>query len=248
MLVLPTPCGAANMASFLTVRLMPPPYEREITWTAAPELGSILIWRPHAGSTPSEIRDLHLAAPWCSLCIVSDDAGPPALGAILDAVMPLPCLPVIVRSPESVVAAIRRRRPPSLEEAVKVLAQRANRSEFAFALSELATNGNRPAHDRSLRRAFNRHSRFGPRHWKTVLRLARLKLKEEEAAEAIAGRYGTDVRTLRHHVEACLGVPFEIFRRMVGWEWRVEAAVRLDRDGAAHGRSENGGGGVEALS
>ncbi len=239
------PLRSCDMASFATVRLMPPPYVREIPWTAVPELGSILIWQPHAGSAASEIRDLYLTVPWCSLCIVSDDVGHQGLGAIVDAVMPLPCLPVVVHSPDNIVAAIRRRRPPSLEEAVKVLVHRADSPEFAIALSMLAANGRTPAHDRSLRRAFDRHSRFGPRHWKHVLHLAGLKLKEGEAAETMAERYGTDVRTLRRHVEACLGVAFERFRQMVGWEWRVEAAVRLDRDGAAHGRR---GGGVEALS
>ena len=222
------------MATLPTVRLMPPPYVRELPWSAVPELGSILIWQPHAGSEATEIRDLYLTAPWCSLCIVSDDVGPQALGAVVDAVLPLPCLPVVVRSSDSVVAAIRRRRPPSPEEAVKVLAHRAARPEFAIPLAALGTNGNALANDRSLRRAFTRYSRFGPRHWRTVLRLAGLKLKEAEAAEAMAGRYGTDVRTLRHHVESSLGVPFETFRQMVGWEWRLEAAVRLDRDGAAH--------------
>lgn len=216
------------MASFATVSLMPPPYLLELPWTAVPELGSIIIWRPHAASAASDVLDLYLSAPWCSLCIVCDDVGRQVLSAVVDTVMPLPCLPVVVHPGDSIVAAIRKRRPPSQGEAVRVIRHRAQSPEFGLAMSALLDDESSPAQHRQLRRLFGRHSRFGPRHWQTVLRLTGLKLKADESPEAIAGRYEADVRTLRRHVETCLGVPFERFRKLVGWEWRVEAALRRD--------------------
>jgi hypothetical protein len=36
------------------------------------------------------------------------------------------------------------------------------------------------------------------------------------------------VRTLRQRLRRCVGVSLEYFRHRVGWEWRVEAALRID--------------------
>ncbi|HET8632862.1 MAG TPA: hypothetical protein VFL88_01855 [Gemmatimonadales bacterium] len=46
------------------------------------------------------------------------------------------------------------------------------------------------------------------------------------------------MRTLRHRIRTCLDVSLDQFRQLVGWEWRVEAALRLD----ARKRAESGGG------
>jgi len=55
-----------------------------------------------------------------------------------------------------------------------------------------------------------------------------VKTKRNESAEALADRYGWDVRTMRNHVRECCDTSLEEFRHRVGWEWRVEAALRLD--------------------
>jgi hypothetical protein len=61
-----------------------------------------------------------------------------------------------------------------------------------------------------------------------VIDLTQMKLLSHESAEALAGRYDIDVRTLRQRLRRCVGVSLEYFRHRVGWEWRVEAALRID--------------------
>jgi hypothetical protein len=94
---------------------------------------------------------------------------------------------------------------------------------------------------RTLRDRFSRQSHFRPRYWQWLLKLARMKLQPDESAEAFAARYQMDVRTLRHWVRTCLGVSLDQFRQLVGWEWRVEAALRLDE----RMRAESGGGAAQ---
>jgi hypothetical protein len=89
---------------------------------------------------------------------------------------------------------------------------------------------------RSVREHLKRSNRFGPRHWQWVMALAQIRTLAHESNESLAGRYGMDVRTLRHHVHTCLAVSLEEFRHLIGWEWRVEAALRADKSADLTGR------------
>ena len=71
-------------------------------------------------------------------------------------------------------------------------------------------------------------SGFSAGHWDQVAELAGFRLRPNESADGLADRYGTDIRTLRRQVQHCLNLPFSDFRSLVGWEWRIEAALRLD--------------------
>lgn len=226
-------------------RLVFPPYEAEVGWAADPPLGTILIWRPGPAADIGVLIEAHATVPWCSLVVERPSAEARLdFNALFDALKAVACLPVIVNPGEDTVAAIRNRRPPDLDELVRYVARRPGHEVLGEELQRLApANGGRLT-PRSLRNHFNHCSLFGPGHWRWVIRLAQMKLMPGESAEALAGRYEMDVRTLRHRVRTCLNVSLEEFRHLVGWEWRVEAALRLD----AGMRAESGGGGRLAES
>jgi hypothetical protein len=184
----------------------------------------------------------HAAAPWCSLVVER----PPAevrldFNTLFDTLKAVACLPVIVHPGEDTVAAIRNRRPPDLDEIARYVARRPGHEALGEELRRLVPADGGGLASRSLRNHFSHCSQFGPRHWRWVIQLAQIRLWAEESAEALAARHGMEVRALRHRVHECLGVSLKEFRHRVGWEWRVEAALRLD----ARKRVESGGGAAQ---
>ena len=88
---------------------------------------------------------------------------------------------------------------------------------------------------RSVRENLKRTKHLSPRHWERAIKLAQLRTRDVESAEGLAGRYSMDVRTMRHHVRTCLGVSLDEFRKLVGREWRVEAALRVEKSSGLTG-------------
>lgn len=80
-------------------------------------------------------------------------------------------------------------------------------------LSEADAAGLSP---RTLRYHLSRQSHFGPSHWQWLVKLAQVKLLPDESAEALAGRYTMDVRTLRQRIQTCLDISLDKFRHLVG--------------------------------
>jgi hypothetical protein len=221
-------------------KLLAPPYLRESPWTDSAPLGSILIWRPGESADVEAVRSTHASAPWCSLVVELAPGGAPLdRNLIFDALTALACLPVIIAPGGDPVAAIRNRRPPTPHEIARYVMWRPGHELLGAELGHLTDADARKLSTRTLRHHLTRQSRFGTRHWTWIIQLAQMKRLTGESAEAFAARYGMEVRTLRHRVRACLDISLSEFRQLVGWEWRVEAALRLD----ARKCAESGGGG-----
>jgi hypothetical protein len=219
------------MPPFAACKLISPPYLEESPWRGQPPLGSILLW--HLSTHPPDVRmllDAHAAAPWCGLVIRLPEFNSGIdLDELYDSLSRLTCLPVALRSGMSPFSAIRNRRPPTAAEVVRYIQARPGHEQLAAQLRLLIAGHATELSQRSVREHLKRSNRFGPRHWQWVIALAQIRTLAHESNEALAGRYGMDVRTLRHHVRTCLAVSLEEFRHLIGWEWRVEAALRLDR-------------------
>lgn len=222
-------------------KLLVPPYLCESSWTDAAPLGSLLVWRPGGSADAESVLTAHASVPWCSLVVQLPPGAPLDQNLIFDALTALVCLPVMIAPGGDPVAAIRSRRPPTIDEIARFVARRPGHEQLGMELGYLSEdNATRPA-SRTLRHHFTRQSQFGLRHWRWLVKLAQVKLLPDESAEALAGRYQMDVRTLRHRVRTCLDVSLDDFRHLVGWEWRVEAALRLD----ARRKAESGGGAAQ---
>ena len=218
-------------------KLLAPPYLRESPWTDSAPLGSILIWRHGESADVEAVRSTHASAPWCSLVVELAPGGAPLdRNLIFDALTALACLPVIIAPGGDPVAAIRNRRPPTPHEIARYVMRRPGFECVGAELESLIEVGSGKLSPRTLRHHLDRQHHSSPRYWRWVVALGQMKLQSDESAEALAGRYHLDVRTLRRHVRSCLDVSLNQFRRLVGWEWRVEAALRL------HARFRRGGG------
>lgn len=227
------------MPPLFACRLVSPPYVASTNCRAVPCLGTIMVWHLDTSSDALALVEAHSSAPWCSLVVeVPLIDGWPDRNALFDSLTSVACLPVFMAPGENAAAAVRNRRPPEIAEITRFVTQRPGYEKLGAHLQQLVRAEKGGSSARSFRRHVSLCSRFSPRHWKWVIQLARIKLLPGESAEALAGRYQTDVRTLRHRIRTCLDVSLDQFRQLVGWEWRVEAALRLD----ARKRAESGGG------
>lgn len=221
-------------------KLLCPPYSRESPWRPDPPLGSILLWQPSMDRQAiQELLGVSASAPWCSLVI-----NPPIRGSFLDhaglydALSALPGLPIFLEVGMRPIEAIRTRRPPAAAEVVRYVECRPGHEKLALQLRLLVAGNDIELPSRTVRHRFGHSSGFGSRHWRWVIHLAQIRHNDHESVEGLAARYDLEVRALRRHVRSCLDVSLDEFRRLVGWEWRVEAALRLD----AQKRAESGGG------
>lgn len=217
------------MDSFSACKLLSPPYLTERSWRPKPELGSILLWRPQGELAIGSLHRVLASAPWCSL-VVELPAGVRLLdrNALFDTLSAAACLPVFTMEDHDPVAAIQARRPPTDAEVVRYIRRRPESAHLGAQLAYLLSDHMDPLSARSVRRRVRKASLFKASHWERVIRVAQVKTKRNESAEALAGRYGWDVRTMRSYIRECCDTSLEEFRHRVGWEWRVEAALRLD--------------------
>ena len=206
-------------------------------------MGSILLWQLSTDrSTIQQLLDVRASAPWCSLVIK-----PPIGGSLLDhdglydVLSMVPGLPVFLKAGMSPVQAIRTRRPPAAAEVIRYVECRPGHEKQALQLRLLTAGTDVELPSRTVRHRFGQSNGFGSRHWRWVIHLAQIRHGDHESVEGLAARYGLEVRALRRHVRSCLDVSLDHFRHLVGWEWRVEAALRLDE----RMRAESGGGAAQ---
>jgi len=231
------------MDAFSACKLLSAPYLTEHSWHPEPELGSILLWRPEGELAIGGLHRVLLSATWCSV-VVELPAGvrPLDRNTLFDTLTAGACLPVFTMVGDDPVAAVRDRRPPTDAEVVRYVRHRPESAGLGAQLEYLLSDHVNPLSARSVRRHVKKVSQLKASHWERVIRLAQVKTKRNESAEALSGRYGWDVRTMRNHVRECCDTSLEEFRHRVGWEWRVEAALRLDarnRIGRGGGRQES---------
>jgi hypothetical protein len=193
-------------------------------------MGSILLWQLSTDrSAIQELLGVRASAPWCSLVIRR-----PISGSLLDhdglhdVLSVLPGLPVFLKAGMSPVQAIRKRRPPTAAEVARYVECRPSHERLALQLRLLAAEKDAEWPSRTVRHRFGKFNGFGPRHWRWVIHLAQIRPGDHESVERLAARYDLEVRALRRRVRSCLDVSLDQFRQLVGWEWRVEAALRLD--------------------
>ena len=224
-------------------RLLVPPYLDEIPRHPDPPLGSILLWRPLHALATSDLLDAHACAPWCSLVAeLPPDTRTLDRNSLFDALSSLACLPVFLDGRHGPVEAVRSRRPPTPSDVIRYVCRRPHCSALGDQLARVFAESAKALTGRTARRHVRWVSAFSMGHWAHVLRLAQVKMRPDESVESLADRYGSNVHTLRRHVQECLNVPFDWFHTRVGWEWRVEAALR--NEAAALSTGESGGGGM----
>lgn len=228
------------MPSLSACKLLSPPYLGELSWQPHPPLGSILLWQLSTDSSAFRtLLDVHASAPWCSLVIkLPDDKSVVDFDGLYDALSSLPSMPVFLKPGISPLSAIRNRRPPTAAEIVRYVECRPGHEQLAVQVRSLVVGGAAELSRRAIRHHFRQSNHFSPRHSAWMIQLAQVRTAAQESLEGLAGRYDMDVRTMWHRVHTCLEVPLEEFRRLIGWEWRVEAALRLD---VSKGRIPGGG-------
>ncbi len=209
--------------------LLAPPYVSQSQWHPKPPLGSVLVWRHCDIARTSELLGAYALTPWCGVVIAMEgERDAREWNHVFDALSGVACLPVFMAARSDPIAAIRNRRPPTAEEIVRYMECRPGSAELGSQLRLLVGRDLSQRSRRSLRRRIRSSSCFSAGHWESVIDLIQMKLLSHESAEALAGRYDIDVRTLRQRLRRCVGVSLEYFRHRVGWEWRVEAALRID--------------------
>lgn len=187
---------------------------------------------------------MYYACPWSGISVVAElppDTRPLNRNGLYDALISVPGLPVIMSSGEDPVRAVLQRRPATREDVARYVSRRGGFILLAAELQHRWTRSPCALAERSARWRIHSVSRFSAAHWDQVAQLAGFRLGLDESADRLADRYGRDIRTLRRQVWDCLGMRFSEFRTRVGWEWRVEAALRLE---LAPGLLEESGGGL----
>ena len=206
-----------------------------------PPLGSILLWRPLHASAISDLLEAHARAPWCSMVAdLPPDTRMLDRNGLFDALSSLSCLPIFLDGRHGPVDAVRSRRPPTPSEVIRYVRRRSGHSALADELARIFAEPAKPLTGRTARRHARKVSAFSAGHWAHVLCLAQVKLRPDESVESLADRYESNVHTLRRHVQECLNVPFDWFHTRVGWEWRIEAALRNDSAALAAGGGRGG--------
>lgn len=230
------------MLRYPSCTLLAPPYRTEEAWRPAPPLGSILVWRPISPRSAEELQWAAQAGPWCSVVAeLPPDTRPLDRNGLYDALVTVAGVPAFASGCDNPVNAVLQRRAATREDVARYVSRRGG---FILLGGELLYRWTRSPHalaERSARWRIRSVSLFNAGHWDQVARLAGFRLQLDESADTLADRYGTDIRTLRRQVQHCLNVPFSDFRSLVGWEWRVEAALRLEL--ARGSREASGGGG-----
>lgn len=199
-------------------------------------LGTILVARldlPHLRDFPAQLADPHFL-PWCPTCLILRDSRLPLewVGRLLAGhrqVGVLTADPGALPAPEQVRHAIRGRTLPVPETIVRYVRRRTGHSEVSPALLAcFAPEGPEPSLPRSSRDRLLRE--FGPytaRDWRALHRLLIGTEREPTALERLAHSLGLDPRTLRADAQYFLGDLAGQATRWPGWEWKLEAALRV---------------------
>lgn len=216
------------------------PGSDELYWPprspADAQLGTILVARldlPHIREFPALLADPH-SLPWCPSCLILRDSRLPLewvsrLLAGHRQVGVLTADPGALPAPEQVRHAIRRRTPPAPETIARYVRRRTGHSEVSPALLACFTpEGHEASLPRSSRDRLLRE--FGPytaRDWRALHRLLLGTEREPTALERLAHSLGLDPRTVRADARRFLGVLAANATTWSGWEWKLEAALRV---------------------
>lgn len=222
------------------IRLLLPPYRAaRPVGDDLPPLGTVAIApADSAEAIEGEIRGFLSRAPWCVPCLVATPttAEPATLTAIRSLrgqVCFIPGPLSDARLIERVTEAVRSRPGPAGGYLADYVVRRTGRVDVR---AELAGLLGRPSEaglgsaipERTLR---DRLRRFGPltsHCWRAVGALARIAATAEPMPiEALAWRAGVGVRTFRTWTSRYLEVSVREFRERVGWEWVLEAVLRV---------------------
>ena len=139
-----------------------------------------------------------------------------------------------------IVAAVRRRRAPTPATLARWVARRLAareleaplRQQFEQSLNGAAADGARSV--ASYSRLFSRYGRYTARDWRALARLCAhvvSRTSEDENRREHAEQDGRQLpfRTASHHAGRYLGVPYRVTAERLGWEWVLEAALRVGR-------------------
>lgn len=215
------------------------PRSDELYWPPRPAdtpLGTILVARldlPHLRDFPAQLAEPHFL-PWCPTCLILRDSRLPlewvsGLLAGQRQVGVLTADPGALPAPERVRQAIRGRTSPAPGTIVRYIRRRTGHSAAGPALLDcFATEGLEPPLPRSSRDRLLRE--FGPytaRDWRSLHRLLLGTEREPTALERLAHSLGLDPRTLRTDARTFLGDRSPHATSWPGWEWKLEAALRV---------------------
>jgi hypothetical protein len=219
------------------VTIVQPPYRAEVTAGVTPKFGAVAVAR--LGAAAEVLGPLHAvieAAPWCApFVVVTPGSVSPAT---LQAIWGLPGQPGFLvathgfsdPAPQEIAAVIAARPRPTTSALVSYVVRRTHSVLLGQTLQQIWEPRGDPGPgnaERTLRYRLRRLGRFGRHDWIRVLRLIQTKTSGPvRSVERLAAIAGTEPRTLRTWTTRCLGVPLNVFRERVGWEWVLEAALR----------------------
>ena len=133
-----------------------------------------------------------------------------------------------------VVAAVRRRRPPTPAMLARWVARRLStrelesplRHQFERSLGGAAADGDRSV--ASYSRLFSRYGSYTARDWRALARLCAHVISRTSEDGESEGNHGKHLpfRTASHYAERYLGVRYHVTAERLGWEWVLEAALR----------------------
>ena len=207
-------------------------------------LGSLVLARGDATlAALAELTALSHRAPWIvpSLALATPQESLEPLLLVTELRDRLVVLSAAGRCDEvaHVVAAVRRRRPPTPAMLARWVARRLLtrdlesplRHQFERSLGGATGDGARSV--ASYSRLFSRYGSYTARDWRALARLCahvitRTSEDEEGGRREDAGK-DLPFRTARHHAGRYLGVPYGVMAERLGWEWVLEAALRMGR-------------------
>lgn len=177
------------------------------------------------------------AAPWCAVCLHSEDPLPPEVFGPFFAILPrhLAVLPGTTElTPKSLTDALRRRPLPDTTDLLDYLRlRRLDRRLIAAiedALGRTDSDSDSANVNHRTRSSINRQlAQFGPlrtTHWRALFRLAPILESPEKSLEQTAWAQDLDPRTLRNRVAQLLGQGAAGTLDCPGSEWKLEAALR----------------------
>lgn len=132
----------------------------------------------------------------------------------------------------SVVEAVRRRPPPTPAALARWVARRLSSRGIEAPLRHQFHEGlcGAPAHDArsvaSYSRLFSRYGSYTARDWRALARLC-AHIVSRISGDTADGRGHLPFRTASRHAARYLGVAYHVTAERLGWEWVLEAALRV---------------------
>lgn len=220
------------------VTLLLPPYLVETAANGDPPFGAIALARVE--SAADALTELHAyleSFPWCAPCVVVSTSDVSA--ETLQAIWSLPGQPGFIIGgrgqpnvgPSAVAAAVTRRPRPRVPHLVGYVMNRTLSASLGQTLEQIWGPARGPSPlsaDRTIRYRLRRSGRFSRLDWLRVLRLINGKsLDRGQTVDRFAEELGSEARTVRAWTAQCLDTPLRVYRERVGWEWVLEAALRM---------------------